>query len=256
MPSAAASTRALMWTSFSLGRLAGSTTPATLTIQLAASTPIVPPAIAMTPLSTICCLKMCARVAPRAARTANSRRRRFPRASRRLATFAHAISSTQPTAPNATSSGRLMSPTTASCSGTTVTLQPCVRVRMLALEPRRHRAKRLARALDRRPRRQTADHAQIVRRPRQLAARRRHRQPDVRVPRRKRERCRHHAHNRARGIVDHDRPAHRRGGRAELTAREGVAHDGHHRLGWRGVLRSKRATERRRNLRARRTVRA
>ena len=218
MPSAAASTRPLTWTSSSRGRLAGSTTPATLTIQLAASTPIVPPASAMTPLSTICCLKMCARVAPRAARTANSRRRRCPRESRRLATFAHAISSTQPTAPNATSNGRLMSPTTASWSGTTVTLQPlfvseCSRSSRDATARSESRARSTVA-----PARQTADHAQIVRRPRQLAARRRHRQPDVCVPRRKRERCRHHAHNRARRIVDHDRLARRRGGRAELAA--------------------------------------
>ena len=62
------------------------------------------------------------RAAPIAERTANSRWRPAARASSRLATFAHAISSTSATAPNSTSSAVRTSPVVASRIGTTATL--------------------------------------------------------------------------------------------------------------------------------------
>ena len=59
------------------------------------------------------------RPAPTAARTTISRPRAEARASSRLATLAQAISSTKATAPSSTNSVCRVSPTTASCSGTT-----------------------------------------------------------------------------------------------------------------------------------------
>jgi len=61
------------------------------------------------------------RPAPRAARTAISFCRDAPRASIRLATFAHAISSTQPTAASRISKAGRAGPATRSFSGTTST---------------------------------------------------------------------------------------------------------------------------------------
>ena len=64
------------------------------------------------------------RLAPSAARTAISCCRASARDSSRLATFAHAISSTKPTAPSSISSDRRTSPTTCSCSGTMLNVRP------------------------------------------------------------------------------------------------------------------------------------
>ena len=58
-----------------------------------------PPAIDSNRLSTSICRAILNRDAPSAARTANSFRRAAARASKRLATLAHAISNTSPTAP-------------------------------------------------------------------------------------------------------------------------------------------------------------
>src|SRR5438552_346011 len=57
-----------------------------------------------------------------ARRSAISFCRTAARARRRFATFAHAIRSTNPTAPSSTSSAGRMSPTTSSCSGLTTVL--------------------------------------------------------------------------------------------------------------------------------------
>ena len=64
------------------------------------------------------------REAPSDERTAISRRRDTPRASSRLATFTHAMSSTRPTAPNSNSSAGRTFPVICPCSGTTRALQP------------------------------------------------------------------------------------------------------------------------------------
>ena len=61
--------------------------------------PTIPPAAARTPASTRLCLTSCHGVAPSARRTASSRERSALRAARRPATFAHAMTSTRPTAP-------------------------------------------------------------------------------------------------------------------------------------------------------------
>ena len=64
------------------------------------------------------------RLAPMAFRTAISRERDAARASRRFATFAHAISSTKPTAASSTSRDARMSPTKYSRRGVSVTPLP------------------------------------------------------------------------------------------------------------------------------------
>jgi hypothetical protein len=67
------------------------------------SSPSPPPATDRTRLSISTWRAIWARVPPSAARTASSRRRPEARTSRRLATFAQAMSSTKPTAPDSTS---------------------------------------------------------------------------------------------------------------------------------------------------------
>ena len=64
------------------------------------------------------------RVAPMAARTAISFCRARARESSRLATLAHAMSSTKPTAATSTTSERRTSPTTCSPSGTIPNVSP------------------------------------------------------------------------------------------------------------------------------------
>ena len=73
------------------------------------------------------CRAIRARPAPSAARTAISCSRSVARASSRFATLAHAISSTNPTAPKITSSACRTPPTTCSCSGTMFTPQSACR---------------------------------------------------------------------------------------------------------------------------------
>jgi hypothetical protein len=85
--------------------------------------PTAPPASDSTMLSVSNWRTMRLRLAPMAARTANSLRRVVERASSRLATFAQAISSTNPTAPNSTSRVEPTSPTITLVSG--FTLMPC-----------------------------------------------------------------------------------------------------------------------------------
>ena len=64
--------------------------------QYATSTPAAPPISASTALSVRCCRATRHVPAPSDRRTASSRRRTIPRASRRFATFAQAMISTRP----------------------------------------------------------------------------------------------------------------------------------------------------------------
>ena len=89
------------------------------------TSPSTPPASESSTLSVSNCPTMRLRPAPSAARIAISRRRIVARASNKFATFAHAISSTQPTAPSNTSSDVRTSPTTVSLIGNAVKLLPC-----------------------------------------------------------------------------------------------------------------------------------
>ena len=75
-------------------------------------------------------MRILSRPAPSAARTASSRRRDVARASSRLATFAHAVSSSTTTAARSSRSGVVTSPTRAVASGTGRT--PCVHARSLS----------------------------------------------------------------------------------------------------------------------------
>ena len=70
----------------------------------AITTPRTPAASASTTLSASNCRTICRRVAPSATRMAISRDRVLARATIRFATFAHAMSSTNPTAPIRTTS--------------------------------------------------------------------------------------------------------------------------------------------------------
>ena len=83
----------------------------------ASSSPNAPPRAASVTLSVSIWRISRARVAPTAARMAISRSRTVARASSRLATFTHAISSTKPTAPARISRVGRALPTRSSCSG-------------------------------------------------------------------------------------------------------------------------------------------
>ena len=83
------------------------------------NSPTAPPITASKTLSVKNCLVRRDRPAPRAKRNAISFCRAAARASNKLATFAHAINRTNPTAPNSTRRAGLMSPTTCSCSAVT-----------------------------------------------------------------------------------------------------------------------------------------
>src|SRR5438552_2760428 len=84
--------------------------------------PTAAPKVARSTLSVRNCLVRRERLAPSASRSAISFCRTAARARRRFATFAHAIRSTNPTAPSSTSNAGRMSPTTSSCSGLTTVL--------------------------------------------------------------------------------------------------------------------------------------
>ena len=83
----------------------------------AIATPTRPPASDNTTASVNTCDASRVQDAPSAVRTAISRRRPSDRASSRLPTLAHAISSTNPTAASSNSNGCFVSPTSASRSG-------------------------------------------------------------------------------------------------------------------------------------------
>ena len=88
----------------------------------ARNNPSNPPVNESTTLSVNNCRTTRMRLAPSAARMAISLCRDIARASSRLATFAHAIKSTQPTAPNRINKAGRMSPTSASSVGSTPVL--------------------------------------------------------------------------------------------------------------------------------------
>ena len=91
------------------------------TADQAKASPIVPPPSVTTAVSVRSWRTSRAREPPSAARTASSRERPTPRATRRLATFAQAISSTKPTTPPSTIDVVFRSSLTiASRSGSTV----------------------------------------------------------------------------------------------------------------------------------------
>src|SRR5271168_1042567 len=73
--------------------------------------PSTPPENASTKLSESSCATIRPRDAPNAFRRASSFSRAVPRASKRFATFAHAMSKTSPTAPSSTSNERRVPPT-------------------------------------------------------------------------------------------------------------------------------------------------
>ena len=83
-----------------------------------------PPANASTRPSISTCEARRVHAAPSAVRTAISCRRPSDRASSRLPTLTHAISSTKPTAASRSSNGRLVSPTSASRNGSTKYCEP------------------------------------------------------------------------------------------------------------------------------------
>ena len=89
--------------------------------QYASRTPAMPPTNASTNASVTIWRISMPRPAPSAVRIASSFRRADVRPSIRLARFAQAISSTNPTDASNTSSGRSMLPTTCRCSPTTLT---------------------------------------------------------------------------------------------------------------------------------------
>ena len=92
--------------------------------QDASQSPATLPAIERTTASVSSWRTMRARDAPRARRTAISRRRDVPRPSSRLATLAQAIASTNPTAASRTPSGRVTGPKNCSRSGTIAAPRP------------------------------------------------------------------------------------------------------------------------------------
>ncbi len=98
------------------GMSAGSAATRARVPQYARPSPATPPTEPRTADSVSSCLMRRARPAPSAARTASSSCRAVALASSRLATLAHATSSTRPTAPNRTNSGQRTSPSSRSAS--------------------------------------------------------------------------------------------------------------------------------------------
>ena len=88
------------------------------TPNAASSNPNTPPVTLNAIHSTSNCRTNRQRLAPSAVRTAISVCRPAARANRRLATFAHAITKTHPTAPNNTHKARRTRPVRCSCSET------------------------------------------------------------------------------------------------------------------------------------------
>ena len=120
MPAVNSKTFQSIPTSLARGNPEGNRCSATFVPHAAITKPSPPPASASSMLSVRSCRTILPRPAPSAARTANSRLRPIERARRRLATFTHAIKSTNPTAASNTSSSRRTSPTSCSLSGMSV----------------------------------------------------------------------------------------------------------------------------------------
>ena len=133
-------TGALRRTGPSPARFAGERATRSWTPQRASRRPSAPPQSASSRFSVMSCHRTCAREAPSAVRIAISRTREVPRASSRLATFAHAISRTNATAPKRTRRIGRISPAISSWIGTRRTAPARVVVRKL---PRQARGDRL-----------------------------------------------------------------------------------------------------------------
>ena len=104
------------------GMLPGFTASNARTPSAPITSPKTPPSIESSTLSVSSWRTMRLRPAPMAERMAISRARPVARASSRLATFAQAISSTQPTAPNRTKSAARTLRTMSCCIGSAVKL--------------------------------------------------------------------------------------------------------------------------------------
>ena len=109
-----------MWISPARGRSTKIILLIALKLHAASPMPNAPPTDASKMLSASSCPMIRPGPAPIAARTANSREREVARASSRLAMFADAISSTNPTAPNSIHSSERTSETSWSLKGRTV----------------------------------------------------------------------------------------------------------------------------------------
>ena len=121
---ATSSTRPLSSTFTTSGNADGIRLNAARVPHDASTTPTAPPANARQTLSVSACRRMRARLAPSAARTANSRDRRVNRARMRLLTLAHAMSSTNVTIARRSTSVGCRLPTRSSLSGTTLKPTP------------------------------------------------------------------------------------------------------------------------------------
>ena len=117
-------TRASILTSCALGTIDGPSASSRSTPQFTNTSPDAAANTASTRPSTSNCLTIFQRLAPSAARIASSLCRLAERINNRFATFAHAISSSNPTANSSTSSARRLPPTISSCKGVTVICHP------------------------------------------------------------------------------------------------------------------------------------
>ena len=114
------STGILIETLSSLGRFSGASATNPARPQNAPSTPRLPPSSASRNASVKYWRTNRPRAAPSALRMASSRSLTDAWASSKFATFAHATSSRNPTAPSRSSSEERALPVIASCSGTTI----------------------------------------------------------------------------------------------------------------------------------------
>ena len=117
-------TRPSSATSFKRGYLSGILATSASTLHAASNTPRIAPRSPSSALSVSICRTRRRRRAPSAARMASSFFRSALRARSRLATLAHAMSSTNPTAPNRMRSTDRASPTTTWCIGTSLAPSP------------------------------------------------------------------------------------------------------------------------------------
>ncbi len=144
------------------GRSAGARAASALTPSCARAMPQIAEAAASTTLSVRSCLMSRDRAAPTAARTTISRSRTVARASRRLATFAHAMTITRLTAASRMKSVCRVPPTSSSWSDTTAADLPALVVGILRFELPRDRLHLGVRLRDRHVVFEPADHPVVV----------------------------------------------------------------------------------------------
>ena len=197
----------------------------------AARMPTAPPATASTRASVRNWRSRRPRVAPSTVRTEISRERATARESSRLAMLAHAMSATKPTASmRRTKNLGTSSPIRSSIAGLTLTLQPALSSRVLALELGGDARQVLLRLLD--------GHAVAQARHREeapVAARfrlggKRRRDPGVDLLAGEEEVCRHDAHDGVGDAVETQRRSDDRGIAGEAALPQPIAQD-HHRFG-------------------------